>query len=81
MFEIGYSTALFSALGIGLVGFLLGVLATFLYWVKSEDGDLKRGYIEIAGNCYRLQPMKGYISALQLTQPNRGERWYEDRRE
>jgi hypothetical protein len=34
MFEIGYSTALFSALGI-------------LYWVKSEDSDLKRGYIEL----------------------------------
>ena len=58
MFEIEYSTALFSALGIGLVGFVLGVLATFLYWMKSEDGDLKRGYIEIAGDCYRLQPME-----------------------
>jgi hypothetical protein len=58
MFEIGYSTALFSALSIGLVGFVLGVLATFLYWMKSEDGDLRRGYIEIAGNCYRLQPME-----------------------
>jgi hypothetical protein len=58
MFEIGYSTALFSALGIGLAGFVLGVLATFLYWMKSEDSDLKRGYIEIAGNCYRLQLME-----------------------
>ena len=46
MFEIGYSTALFSALGIGFAGFVLGVLATFLYRVISEDGDLKRGYIE-----------------------------------
>jgi hypothetical protein len=58
MFEIGYSTALFSALGIGLAGFVLGVLTTFLYWMKTEDCDLKRGYIEIAGNCYRLQPME-----------------------
>jgi hypothetical protein len=58
MFEIGYSTALFSALGIGFAGFVLGVLATFWYWMKSEDGDLKRGYIEIAGNCHRLQPME-----------------------
>ena len=54
MFEIGYVAALFSALGIGVLGFVLGALAMLVRWMKSEDADLKRGYIEIAGNCYRL---------------------------
>ena len=56
MVEVGYVTALFSALGIGLLGFVLGALAMSVRWMKSEDSDLKRGYIEIAGNCYQLQP-------------------------
>jgi hypothetical protein len=72
MFEIGYSTALFSAFGIGLVGFVLGVLATFLYWMKSEDGDLKRGYIEIAGKCYRLQPMEDPLLSHRRRMPSGG---------
>ena len=55
MFEIG---ALFAALGIGVLGFVLGTLATLLLWMKSEDSDLERGYIEIAGNCYQLQPIQ-----------------------
>jgi hypothetical protein len=58
MLEIGYMTALFAAFGIAVLGFVLGSLATFVRWMKSEDSDLKRGYIEIAGNCYRLQPME-----------------------
>ena len=58
MFEIGYMTALLAAFGIAILGFVLGSLATFVRWMKSEDGDLKRGYIEIAGNCYQLQPWK-----------------------
>jgi len=58
MVEIGYITALFSALGIGLLGFVLGALAMSVRRMKSEDSDLKRGYIEIAGNCYQLQPME-----------------------
>ena len=58
MFEIGYMTALLAAFGIAVLGFVLGSLATFVRWMKSEDGDLKRGYIEIAGNCYQLQPME-----------------------
>jgi len=58
MVEIGYITALFSVRGIGLLGFVLGALAMSVRWMKSEDSDLKRGYIEIAGNCYQLQPME-----------------------
>jgi hypothetical protein len=57
MFEINM-TALLAAFGIAVLGFVLGSLATFVRWMKSEDGDLKRGYIEIAGNCYQLQPME-----------------------
>jgi hypothetical protein len=72
MFEIGYSTALFSALGIGLVGFVLGGFATFLYWIKSEDADLKRGYIEIAGNCYRLQPIEDPLLSHRRRMPSGG---------
>jgi hypothetical protein len=44
--------ALFAALG----GFVLGSLATFVLWLKSENRDLKQGYIEIAGKYYQLQP-------------------------
>jgi hypothetical protein len=28
-----------------------------MLWMRSEDRDLKRGYIEIAGDCYELKPM------------------------
>jgi hypothetical protein len=58
MFEIGYMTALFAALGSGVLGVGLGSLATFMLWMRSEDRDLKRGYIEIAGDCYELKPME-----------------------
>ena len=58
MFEIGYMTALFAVLGTGVLGFVLGSLATLLLWMKSEDRALKQGYIEIAGDCYQLQPME-----------------------
>jgi hypothetical protein len=49
---------LFAALGIGVLGFLLGSLAMVVFWMKSEDIDLKRGYIEIRGVCYQLEPME-----------------------
>jgi hypothetical protein len=26
--------------------------------MKSEESDLKQGYIEIAGDCYQLEPME-----------------------
>jgi hypothetical protein len=42
MFEITYMSALFAALGIGVFGFLLGSLAMVVFWMKSEDIDLKR---------------------------------------
>jgi len=58
MFEIGYISSLFAVLGAGVLGFVLGSLVTFAIWLKSEDSDLKRGYIEIAGDCYQLQPME-----------------------
>jgi hypothetical protein len=58
MFEIGHMTALFGALGIAVLGFVLGSLATFALWMKSEESDLKQGYIEIAGDCYQLEPME-----------------------
>jgi hypothetical protein len=58
MVEIGYITALFSALGIGLLGFVLGALAMSVRWMKSEDSDLKWGYNEIAGNCSSSSPWK-----------------------
>ena len=48
MFEIGYMTALFSALGIGILGFILCALAMSMRLMRSEYSDLKRGYIEIA---------------------------------
>ena len=47
MFEIGYMTALFVVLGIGVLGFVLGSLAAFVLWMKSENRALKQGYIEI----------------------------------
>ena len=37
MFEIGYMTALFVVLGIGVLGFVLGSLAAFVLWMKSEN--------------------------------------------
>jgi hypothetical protein len=46
-----------AALGFGVGGFVLGSLATFVLWMKSKDKDFKRGYIEIAGNCYQLHLM------------------------
>jgi hypothetical protein len=46
-----------AALGSGVVGFVLESLATFVLWMKSKDKDFKRGYIELAGNCYQLQLM------------------------
>jgi hypothetical protein len=70
MLEIGCMTALFAAFGIAVLGFVLGSLATFVRWMKSEDSDLKRGYIEIAGNCYRLQPMEDpLLSHRRRTSP------------
>jgi hypothetical protein len=51
-------STVFATLGSGVIGFVLGSLATFVLWMKTEDRDLKRGYIEIGGNCYQLQSME-----------------------
>jgi len=71
MVEIGYITALFSALGIGVV---LGALAMSVRWMKSEDSDLKRGYIEIAGNCYQLHPIEDSLLSHRRQMPPVGIR-------
>src|SRR5262249_35915210 len=71
MFEIGYITALFYGLGIGVLGFVLGALAMSVRWMKSEDSDVKRGYIEISGSCYQLQPMDDpLLSHVVACQPH-----------
>jgi len=74
MVEIGYITALFSALGIGLLGFVLGALAMSVRRMKSEDSDLKRGYIEIAGNCYQLHPIEDSLLSHRRQMPPVGIR-------
>jgi len=74
MVEIGFITPLFSALGIGLLGFVLGALAMSVRWMKSEDSDLKRGYIEIAGNCYQLHPIEDSLLSHRRQMPPVGIR-------
>ena len=51
-------TALFAALGGVVLGSVATFVLTFVFWMKSEDRDLKQGYIEIAGDCYLLQPIE-----------------------
>jgi hypothetical protein len=60
---------MFAALAIGVLGFALGSLAAFVLWMKSEDRDLKRGYIEIAGGCYQLRPMEDPLLSHRRRMP------------
>jgi len=46
--SIGHMTTLFAVLG----GFVLGFIAARVFRMKSEDRDLKRRHVNIAGNCY-----------------------------
>jgi len=43
-------------------------------WMKSEDSDLKRGYIEIAGNCYQLHPIEDSLLSHRRQMPPVGIR-------
>lgn len=44
-------------------------LAMSVCWMKSEDSDKNRGYIEIAGNCYQLQPVDDPLLSHRCRMP------------